>query len=181
MNSKYHIPFLTQETAPVSEPLILAEAKLYLRVDGVEEDTVITRMIAAARKAAEKYMRRSLITQSWKLSYDNYAPSEIFLPRGPIQSVSSVKIIARDSTETAIAASKYFLSSGKEKLVLDFAPLGHAVEIVYVAGFGDSTDVPDDIRQGMLAHVAGLYDNRHDTALKKSMMSLYDSHRAVML
>jgi len=139
-------------------------------------------MITTARQTAEKYMRRSLITQSWKLSYDNYAPSQISLPRGPVQAVTSVKIIARDATETIIAASKYYLNSGKEKLIVDTSLIGHVVEVVYVAGFGDSTAVPDNIKQGMLEHIVQLYENRQGSSpLKPSTMSLYDSHRVVTL
>lgn len=177
-----HLPYVTQEIAPVSEPVTLTEAKLYLRVDGSGEDAVINRLIASARKAAEKYMRRSLITQSWKITYDDYAPSEIQLPRGPIQNISSVKIIGRDASETVISASKYYLNSGREKLVIDTALLGHIVEVIYVAGFGEHNDIPDDIKQGMLIHIAKLYDSRSsDISMPISVRSLYDTYREIML
>lgn len=177
-----HIPTLTQVTAPAEEPVTLAEAKAHLRVDSSDDDAMITRLIAASRRAAENYMRRSLVTQSWKLSFDDYAPAEILLPRGPVQSVTSVKIVARDSTETAVSASTYYLSASKEKLVLSAAPIGHRVEIVYVAGFGGASAVPEEIKQGLLAHAAGLYEHRSgDMALTLETQKLYDIHRAVWL
>ena len=57
-------------TPPAVEPLTLAEAKSYLRVDTVDEDDTIAALIAAARLLVEAYARRALITQSWRLSLD---------------------------------------------------------------------------------------------------------------
>ena len=37
-------------TAPTSEPITLAEAKAQCRVDGTDEDTLITSLIGAARQ-----------------------------------------------------------------------------------------------------------------------------------
>ncbi len=47
---------LVQASAPASEPVTLAEAKLYLRVDAATEDTLIGELITAARVAAEQYL-----------------------------------------------------------------------------------------------------------------------------
>jgi len=177
-----NIPYLFQEVAPSTEPVTLTEAKLHLRVDSADEDTLITRLITVAREAAEKYTKRSLITQTWKLVYDGYAPSEVFLPRGPIQSVTSAKIIARDNTETTIATNTYYLNSGKEKVVFDAAPFGHTVEIIYVAGYGDASNVPDSIKQGMLTHISHLYESRSaDLSLPKNSIPLYDAYRVIKL
>lgn len=52
-------------TTPASyEPISLSEAKLYLRVDFDEDDTLINRLIHAARLEAEHVMHRSLATQT---------------------------------------------------------------------------------------------------------------------
>jgi len=40
-------------TAPASEPITLAEAKLYLRVDTTADDALITALITAARETVE--------------------------------------------------------------------------------------------------------------------------------
>lgn len=61
-------------TAPTSEPVSLAEAKGYLRVDSdlSADDATITGLIAAARQDAEKITWRALITQTWKLVADRF-------------------------------------------------------------------------------------------------------------
>lgn len=58
--------------APALEPLTLAEAKAHLRVDFVEDDTLISALIVAARQRAEVITRRALITQSWQLVLDAF-------------------------------------------------------------------------------------------------------------
>ncbi len=176
------IPFLRLDTSPASEPLTAAEAKLYLRVDGSTEDSAITRMIATARQAAESYMRRSLITQTWTIAYDEGAPAEVKLPRGPVQSITGVKIIAADGSQTTLNPAIYFLNAGKETLLFNAAPFGHIIEIAYVAGFGDASAVPDQIKQGMLAHIVAMYEDRGGaTALPPAARALYNAYRVVAL
>lgn len=176
MNSQ--IPYLDIVTAPASEPLTLAEVKLALRVDGSDDDSHITNLIKAARVMAEEYLKRSLITQTWQLQYDQFAPSVVALPRGPVQSVSSVKIIARDFTETTVASSTYYLNAGKEHLVFDAAPLGQIIKLEYVVGYGDSTDIPEPIRQGMISHIISMYENRMgENALPEQAIEAYESYR----
>lgn len=175
------VPYIEQATAPASEPLTLTETKEFLRVETSGDDDMITRMIAVARIAAEQYLRRSLITQSWKVSFDDYAPQEVNLPRGTIQSITSAKLIARDGTETLISASNYYLSA-RRKLVFDIAPMSHRVEIVYSAGYGDASTVPENIKQGMLSHVSRMYDERSaNVPIVKSAITLYEPYRIINL
>ena len=44
------------EIAPVTEPVTLAEAKEYARIDGSAEDALITSLIKMARLHCESYM-----------------------------------------------------------------------------------------------------------------------------
>jgi len=176
------IPYLDKVIAPASEPLTLAETKLSLRVDGSEEDGYIVSLIKAARGAAEEYLRRSLVTQSWQLQFDNYVCEQVALPKGPVQSVTSVKIIAQDWSETTVSSSSYYLNAGKEQLIFRAAPIGLIIQIQYVAGYGDSTEIPYAIKQGMLAHIASLYENRDgDVNLPQVAVDLYAPFKVVKL
>lgn len=154
--------------APVSEPLNLAETKLYLRVDGSTEDTLIGDLIASARVMAEQWMRRSLMTQTWKLAYDYGIPECVWLPMGPVVSVSSVVLVMQDGSNVVLAADQYWLSAARDSLKVQQALNAKRIEITYIAGFGDAEDVPPPITLGMLAHVAQLYDNRGE-GLTESM------------
>lgn len=57
---------------PAGEPITLAEAKLHLRVDFSEDDTLIQALITSARQTAEDITRRAFITQTWKLVLDQF-------------------------------------------------------------------------------------------------------------
>lgn len=176
------VPYLDLITPPSQEPVSLAEAKLALRVDSNADDAHIQSLIKAARVMAEEYVRRAMVTQTWQLQYDLYAPSVVNLPRGPVKSVEFVKVIGSDWQENTIAPETYYLNAGKESLVFDAAPMGQIVQIQYTSGYGDPADVPEPIRQGILAHVVGMYENRMENkGMPDSAINLYDRYRVVKL
>src|SRR5262245_14773273 len=104
---------VTLVTGPTADPVTLDEAKDHARVTGTAEDAQIARFITSATSFAEQYLRRSLITQTRKLTLDlsGYGwardlpegvydlpvsaasgdlPRVIELPYGPIQAVTTV-------------------------------------------------------------------------------------------
>jgi uncharacterized phiE125 gp8 family phage protein len=175
---------LTQSAFPGSEPLTLAETKLYLRVDGSAEDALIANLITAARMTAEQWLRRSLITQSWKLTYQDFLPSQIRLPMGPVTSVQSVIVTQKDDSQQTISPSLYRLDASHEHLCVESEIAGWQIDVVYGCGYGDSTAVPAPIRQGMLGHIAELYESRGETDIETmpaQTARLYMPYRAVSL
>src|SRR5690348_5785828 len=52
---------------PGEEPVSLAEAKAFARVDGSDEDALVSALIAAARLHVESLTGRALVTQTWRL------------------------------------------------------------------------------------------------------------------
>lgn len=174
-------PALFRVSEPASEPLTLAETKAYLKIGNNSDDTLITDLIVTVRKAAEQFLSSSLITQSWKLSYDKYTPSCINLPMGPVQSVTSVTAITRDGSQSVISSAGYYLSSGNRKLVFDASPLSHRVEIIYVTGYGaTAANVPSPIRYGMLAHIDAIFDGRAGQhTLPQQAMEFYAPYRGI--
>ena len=169
--------------APAVEPVTLAETKLFLRVDNEEEDTLIAMMIASSRRKAEQYIRRSLITQRWKMAYDDYAPSRINLMRGPVQAMVMVVSVQRDGSSSTLLPTTYHLSANKDVLLFDAAPIGYQVELTYITGYGDApSDVPEPIRQGMLCHIAHMYNERDGSLEPDGMVkNLYDDYRTYFL
>ena len=192
---------LTLLSGPAVEPLSTAEVKDHLRLDGTLEDAYLGALVTAARQACETYISRALITQTWKWTLDQWpsqhgdggwwannwwdgvrdgaitqlsaAKRTLDLPRGPLQSVTSVTVLDDEGSETTLATSSYIVAPGLDgRLALragqvwpsPTAALG-GIEITFVAGFGDSwNDVPATLRHGMLLLVAHLYDNREAVA-----------------
>lgn len=126
-------------TAPAENPVTLAEAKEFLRVDGSHEDVLIEALVKAATQMAEKETGRVFVTQTWDLWLDRW-PSQrktdqdgwwdgmregpltdlyqicrhIEIPRAPLQSVASVKTYATDNTEDTFSSDNYFADNQSE-------------------------------------------------------------------
>lgn len=173
---------LVRVAQPAAEPLNVEEAKLFLRVDGEAEDGLIGDMIVAVREIAEEYLQKSLMTQSWQMTLEGYAPSVIRLPRGPVQAITSVTAVDRLGSATTISDAIYHLGGARDTLHCESSVLGHEVRIVYVAGYGDAEDVPAAIRQGLRIHLAALYDDRLGGAeIPDAARALYHPYRIVRL
>src|SRR5574340_228219 len=95
-------------TGPTAEPLSLAEAKLHLRVDIADDDTLISAMISAARQHAEMVMQRQIVAATWKLAMDAFpGPSLIGVPAGVPLSVPGHAVLLNKSPVFAINSIRY--------------------------------------------------------------------------
>lgn len=130
-------------TAPSAEPVTTAEAKEWCKISGSSEDTMIDAIIKTARLAAEKYMRRVLISQTWALTLDRFpggvsgindlegiveiATTEVFgglgafvsLPLGLISSITSIKTYNLSNTETTLSSAAYTLDGAGSRIMLN--------------------------------------------------------------
>lgn len=80
-------------TAPAAEPLSLADAKAFVRVEHGDDDAIIASLIAAARNHIEALTRCVLITQTWRLVLDRWPDGGRIVPRiGPVQSVVAARV-----------------------------------------------------------------------------------------
>ena len=160
-----------------SEPITLAEAKLFLRINGTAQDDLITELITVTREIAEEYMGRSIVEQTWQMIFDDAISGNIPLLRCPIVAISSVKSIDEDDAETVIDTGLYSLNSDEE-IVLENYISGHKIEIEYTAGY---TTVPTTIKQGMLMHIVAMHDDRTNLKLPKLSMEFYNPYRILKL
>lgn len=169
-------------THPAVEPVSLAEVKAYLRLDHTDDDDLINDLIEAARDAAEMYLRQSLITQTWLLTYDDNIPFHVDLPHGPTQSVVSLVAEAEDTSTTTVNAQAYKLLANDVLRVEGYVH-SHKIHITYVTGFGDApADVPAPIRQGMIHHVGMMIESRENLQdLPGGVIGLYAPYRKVGL
>ncbi len=180
---KNTVPAIVLHTQPSVEPVTLAEVKTYLRTDGESENSLITSMAKAAREAAEKYMRISINTQKWKISFNESTPEEVVLPYGPVNAMDSVKVFDDSETETTFDAANYYLTAGNRSIFFKQIPSGRRVEIIYSTGISaDAAGVPVLIKQGILTHTSLMYErNSLIPEINSTAKSLYDFYRAVMI
>lgn len=158
-------------TGPSSEPVTLAETKTLLRVDGSDEDALLSALIKTARVTVENQTRRALMNQTLELALDRWpAARQLIMPRPPLASVTSVSII--DTADIAVVwdVSQYIVETTgpTPRIVLLPGAVWPAltrpaggIRIRYVAGYGDiATDVPPPLAHAVLLLVAHWFENR---------------------
>lgn len=161
---------VTQTTPPAYLPLTLTEAKLHLRVDGIDEDELIAALIGAAVDTCQQITGRSLMAQAWKLTVDGFA-DEIKLPWPQVQAVQSVQYKDADGATQTLASSVYELAGDKICLVPGQewpAVRGGpgSVWVNYTAGYSAGNEVaqqaavPYGIKAWLLLTIGTLYANR---------------------
>lgn len=95
-------------TAPFGEPIGLDEARLHLKSDGTEDDSLILANIAAVRAFAEHETNRRLIAQTLRLTLDRFPTcDDIVLYTGPVLAVSSVKYVDDAGVLQTLDAADY--------------------------------------------------------------------------
>jgi len=178
-------------TAPASEPLTLAVVKAHLRVDHAADDALLADLIVAVRQLAELYTGRAFMTQTLTLWADAAPAGASFsLPRAPLQNVVLVRTYDGADGASLMPASSYYVDVASQpgRIVLREGaawPLAlrtaNAFEVQFVAGYGSTAAaVPLALRQGMLCHLAHLYENRGDgvdAALPAQALALYAPYR----
>ena len=159
-------------TAPLVEPVSLAEAKAWLKLDGADEDGLVSALITAARLSVEAATGRLLINQTWRLVLDAW-PAKLALEvrLAPVQSIVAIRSYDAASAVTNYSPGSFLLdrSSCPARIVpttqdLPFTNrLVAGIEVDLVIGYGPAaTDVPQLLRQAMLVLVALWFENRGD-------------------
>jgi uncharacterized phiE125 gp8 family phage protein len=165
---------LKRTVEPTEEPVSLDEAKSQCRVDTSDDDTFITGLIVAARQYVEGASRRAFITQTWRLSLDEWpGDDEIELPKPPLVSVTSVIYKDTVGAQTTLSSSLYIVDTdsepGRVKLAYgeswpsDTLYPANPIQITYVAGYGAAAAVPAWVKQAIKLIVGHWYENREET------------------
>jgi uncharacterized phiE125 gp8 family phage protein len=155
-------------TAPALEPVSLAEAKAFLRVEHDDDDDVITALLVGARIYVEAQTRRALITQSWRLVFDAWPPSgRIEVRPGPLRSLNAARIYDADGDSEALDVDDFIEEIARSGLAFPawaMTPPGRTsagIELDVSVGYGDAAiDVPEPLRQAVRLLAAHWYENR---------------------
>lgn len=175
-------------TAPSAEPITLTEAKANLRVDFATDDTLITSLIASARRSVELFLRRQLVTATWDLFLDDWPPEDIIhVPLPPLQSVTSVAYVDTAGNPQTWTASNYRVDVNWEPGRIEPAygvawpgirKIVGTIAVRFVAGYGAAATVPDDIKSAIYLLLADLYEHREKQA--ETALSLNSTYRDLL-
>ncbi|SHO66227.1 phage conserved hypothetical protein, phiE125 gp8 family [Pseudoxanthobacter soli DSM 19599] len=179
---------------PEAEPASLQEAKLFLRVDGDDEDDLIAGLVTTARTHVEREARRAMVSQGWRTVLPG-RPSGGRVPLGPAPVIAVTAVTAYDAegTATAVDAGRYRVDRAGEpaELVLERAVAGaeNGIEIDFDCGYGtDGAAVPRPLVQAVLMVAAHWYEHREAATLgavtapvARGVEALIAPYRAVRL
>jgi uncharacterized phiE125 gp8 family phage protein len=179
------------KTAPTTEPLSSTEAKLHLRVDASDEDTLITALITAARQHVENIAGRALISQTWVALFEEWPKDHFELPMAtPLVSVSSVKYTPDGGVETTLSSSVYYANTvayvGNVSLADDQAwptdtlRTQNPISVEYVCGNANAAAVPSAIKAAMLLHIGHLFENREAVNIGNTVNELPLAYEALI-
>ncbi len=167
-------------------PLSLDDVKAYLRVDASDDDAVISSLIDFACDFIQRETAQQMLTATYTYYLDRFpvhelgvsfitgtmqvasSRHEIRLPNPPLQSITSIQYMSNgvlttlDPTIYTVDAAgkpgRIVLNCGQSWPVTD--GVANAVKIVYVAGYGDASTVPNMFKQAIKWFVAHCYENR---------------------
>ena len=150
------------ETAPVVEPVTLAEAKEYARIDGIAEDTLITSLIKMARLHCESFTGKSLIPKTVTVTSFTY-PYQFQMPYGPLLAENNItKCVTIDQNDVENNLNFEVNLGFYPKLFILGGAQSYKFKLVYTAGF---TTVPEDIKLAIKMLVNTLYERREDVVV----------------
>lgn len=143
----------------INSILSLDEIKNFLRIDFDDDDTLLQKALNTATRQCELKIGQTLGLKTYLMSiYNPLTSSKIKLKYGPIISVEKIEYIDNNEIVSVISNSNY-------KFNLDLAfvnflniPINfYKLDITYKAGY---TNVPDDLKQGLLFHIAKIYEDK---------------------
>lgn len=96
---------------PGQEPITLAEARRWLRIDDdfTADDADITDLITAARVQAEHETGRSFLSTTWERVLDAFPCAELELIDQPVASITHIKYLDTVGAEQTLSPAAYVL------------------------------------------------------------------------
>jgi len=163
--------FFEVTTEPSVEPITVEKLKIWARIDGTDEDSLLEDIIKSARRLAEKWIHRSFLTQTITMVMDQWLVDEIEFPFSPLISVTSVETLSEAGVATVYSSDNYYVITesvpGRLAIKQDVSKPENqdrdsaGFKIVYVAGYGPAaTNVPQTLRDAIKMWATDIYENR---------------------
>ena len=163
-----------------TEPITLAQAKNYLRIENVEDDALITSQITAARELAETYLSRDILPRQRQVFF-NQVSEPFTLPYAPIDTTVDITITVEGNAFTEFEVKgfdnptivmNYQIEENGNFYIINTRD----VLVSYTtSGINDA-----NITQGILACVAFLYYGR-DARMATNYTSFLAPHRKLFV
>lgn len=155
-------------TGPTSEPITVAEQKVWSAIDHPDMDASLAKYIKAAREFSEMHCGRCWVPRTMTMTLDNWpASGDLFLPFKPCIAVTGVREYNDNGTYSVfpLANLGWDFDTGRV-YVKSSTPSGSrarsAIEISWNCGYDSGHGgIPPSVIPGLLAWVNDIYENRY--------------------
>lgn len=150
-----------------NEPVSLADAKAFCRVDTDDDNLTLELLIVAAREWVEGRIGQIFLPREVTDVFADFE-ADLVLSKWPVDAASvTIDYVDGDGYDQGFDDFVVLAANRPASLALDtdaswptVSSLGQAVTVTYDAGYDPYTDVPDAIRLAILMIVSARYDNR---------------------
>lgn len=162
---------LTRTQAP--DPLVsLADAKAHCLVDHDDDDDYVTGLVKAAEAVLDGpngMVGKAIATQQWTLTQARLSgKTQLPIPVLPFRDVVSLKYYDADNVQqTADLAADYIVFGNEDfgyiQPIVTWPAMydrPDAIELIFHAGFGDVSDVPQNLVHAAKMLIGHWYENR---------------------
>lgn len=172
-------------TVSETEPVTLAEAKAFIRVNFSNEDDITEDHISAARELIESYTDRSLVEKTLKARFYDFQDWDfeeasryrlgrltLELPNGKHGAISSVVSVDGDGTETAVDYDTYGLEFKEIVISRQFKPSNYMHEEYHVTYAAGSGTIEKGIKVAIMRLVGEMNESRQMSVFDMSVEEL---------
>lgn len=159
----------------------LEEVKNYMRIEADYDNALISSLIEAAIITAENFTKLSLISRMIEFTCNIKRQQHFPLKYAPIKYVDKVTVKTSEG-ELALHDKQYYVDQIDSVLCLNEPIEYQEIVVSYSAGF-EQCNPPPAIRQGILIHVAEMYDREssNNIAMSLEIKNLYLPYRQLRI
>lgn len=169
-------------TAATLKAVTLEQAKKHCEVgqDDTTHDDQLTLLIDVATDQFENDCDICLLTQTHRVYLEYWTDDEIYLPKRPIQSITSIKYYDDSNTQRTLSTDIYSLNAPERSIELKLNQVWPSVvtdrwdgvEVTYVCGYTAADLVPASARHAILLLVGYYFgQNRGDNDRPNDMVA----------
>lgn len=133
---------ITIRTGVIAEPVSLTEAKAHCRIDGSDEDGLITALISAARGHAESATNRLMMTHAMRATFERFGEMRL---KAPLRKVTGITYLDEAAATQTLSTSSY---------VVEYDEVPGCVELAYLATWPVTYEHPQAVTVDFVAGYA---------------------------
>ena len=156
----------------VTEPVSVAEAKLYCKVQDTADDALFPVLITSARRMLEKYTMTSFAEKTLHATWVEVPRTNyVELPYGPVISIDHIYRIDHEGNEEELVLNSDYYVMGDQDAIIKITSYWssgmvyvNSIRVEYKAGYGNAAteDLPEELKLAILKQVATDYELREN-------------------